>query len=36
LPIHARYAIQEKPEYYKSFDGKIYCSNEKVFDILKE
>lgn len=26
IPIHARYAIQNKPEYYKSFDGKEYSS----------
>ena len=25
VPIHARYAIQEKPVYYKAFDGTIYC-----------
>lgn len=24
IPIHARYAIHEKPEYYKSYDGIVY------------
>lgn len=35
IPIHARYAIQKKPEYYKSFDGIIYCSNEEVLEKIK-
>ena len=36
IPIHARYAIQKKPEYYKSFDGKIYCSNEEILEKIKQ
>lgn len=32
-PIHARYAIDIKPEYYKSFDGIVYTSNP---DLLQE
>lgn len=36
IPIHARYAIQKKPEYYKSFEGKIYCSNEEILEKIKE
>ena len=27
LPIHARYAIDKKPVYYKALDGRIYTSN---------
>jgi hypothetical protein len=26
LPVHFRYAIHKKPEYYKAFDGKIYTN----------
>ena len=29
IPIHIRYAIDEKPIYYKSFDGIEYCTNAK-------
>lgn len=29
IPIHIRYAIDEKPIYYKSFDGIEYCTNIK-------
>ena len=36
IPIHARYAIQKKPEYYKSFDGKIYCSNKEILEKIKQ
>lgn len=36
IPIHARYAIQNKPEYYKAFDGKIYCSNEEILEKIKQ
>ncbi len=28
LPIHFRYAIQKKPIYYKTFEGKVYYSAE--------
>ena len=28
IPIHARFAIHEKPEYYKTFEGNIYCTEE--------
>ena len=27
IPIHARYAIDKKPVYYKALNGKIYTSN---------
>lgn len=40
IPIHARYAIHEKPVYYKSYDGIVYCQStdfiDKYFDELKE
>jgi hypothetical protein len=26
IPIHIRYAIDEKPVYYKSYDGIAYCT----------
>ena len=26
IPIHIRYAIDEKPVYYKSYDGIVYCT----------
>lgn len=28
IPIHARYAIDKKPEYYKTLQGKIYYTEE--------
>ena len=28
VPIHARYAIDKKPEYYKTLQGKIYYTEE--------
>jgi hypothetical protein len=30
-----RYAIDEKPNYYKSFDGKIYTTNPDLVEELK-
>ena len=39
IPIHARYAIHEKPIYYKAYDGLVYCQNkdfiDQYFEILK-
>lgn len=29
IPIHMRYAIDEKPVYYKTFDGIEYCTKEE-------
>ena len=29
IPVHMRMAIDHKPWYYKSFDGRIYISNTK-------
>ena len=31
-PIHARYAIDEKPKFYQSYDGKIYISDKSVLE----
>lgn len=40
IPIHARYAIHDKPIYYKGYDGVIYCQNtnfiDEYFDEIKE
>lgn len=30
--IHARYAIDKKPVYYKSFEGKYYVADRKLYD----
>lgn len=32
IPVHMRMAIDHKPWYYKSFDGKVYISNLKDKD----
>lgn len=34
--IHARYAIDQKPKFYKSYDGVIYIADTAVLDELKE
>ena len=31
IPVHLRYAIDKKPMYYKSFDDKIYTTDEETF-----
>ena len=36
VPIHSRYAIHKKPTYYKTFDGKIYCSDLSIFDEVNQ
>lgn len=36
IPIHLRYAIDYKPEFYKSFDGKIYMTNEAKYNQMYE
>ena len=36
IPVHLRYAIDEKPSFYKSFDGKIYMTDRGVIEELKE
>ena len=35
IPVHLRYAIDEKPSYYKAFDGKIYMSDKSALEDLK-
>ena len=36
LPIHMRYAIDKKPEYYKNMKGQVFVTDESVFEKLKE
>ena len=31
LPVHLRYAIDKKPLYYKTIDGRVYCSSKDLF-----
>ena len=35
VPIHARYAIDHKPMWYKTFDGMIYCTQEGMDEYKK-
>lgn len=34
LDIHMRYAIDKKPYYYKTYDGKVYTADKSIFDDL--
>lgn len=34
IPVHYRCAIDQKPLYYKAYDGKIYISDENLFNSL--
>ena len=34
-PIHARYAIDIKPKYYKAFDGQIYYGDTELYEQIK-
>lgn len=34
LDIHMRYAIDKKPHYYKTYDGRIYTTDKSIFDNL--
>lgn len=36
IPIHMRYAIDIKPEFYKSFDGKIYLTTKQMYNLFKK
>lgn len=36
IPIHMRYAIDNKPIYYKSFNGSIYTTNSELVEELKQ
>lgn len=33
VPVHMRYAIDQKPIYYKAYDGKIYITDLKDIDV---
>ena len=35
-PVHMRYAIDTKPVYYKTIDGRIYMSDKTIFEQLKD
>lgn len=35
-PVHMRYAIDIKPSYYKTIDGRIYVTDLSVFEQMKE
>ena len=32
VPIHLRYAIDRKPEFYKAIDGTIYVTTQELYD----
>lgn len=34
IPVHLRYAIDKKPEYYKNFKGQMFVSNQALYDKL--
>jgi hypothetical protein len=34
--LHARYAIDIKPTYYKTFNGDIYTTNDNLFNEMAE
>lgn len=36
MPVHLRYAIDEKPSYYKAFDGRVYMTDRSVIEALKQ
>jgi hypothetical protein len=36
VAIHARYAIDKKPGYYRSFDGTIYLTGDKYLELLRQ
>jgi hypothetical protein len=36
VPIHARYAIDIKPTYYKSYDNIIYTTNANLLNEMAE
>ena len=35
IPVHMRYAIDIKPSYYKTFNGKFYLTDKNVIEELK-
>lgn len=36
IPIHMRYSIHNKPTFYRSFDGTIYCTSEIEVENIKK
>jgi hypothetical protein len=36
VPVHMRYAIDQKPIYYKAYDGKIYTTDLDIFKSIFE
>lgn len=36
VPIHLRYAIDQKPFYYKNMNGQMFMTDKEAFDKLKE
>ena len=36
IPVHARFAIDKKPQFYRSFDGKYYYTDEKFLEEIKD
>lgn len=36
VPIHMRYAIDDKPVYYKNYEGKIYTTKADLVNTIKE
>ena len=36
IPVHLRYAIDKKPDYYKNFKGQTFVSNERLYNELLE
>jgi hypothetical protein len=35
IPIHLRYAIDQKPFYYKNIDGQMFLADREAFEKLK-
>lgn len=35
IPVHLRYAIDKKPWYYKTIDGRVYCTNPSLVQPTK-
>lgn len=36
IPVHIRYAIDIKPKYYKTFNGKFYMTDKSAIEELKQ
>lgn len=35
IPIHLRYAVDDKPKYYKNYDGKVWANMEFKKEVVK-